>query len=254
MEKATMRVQLLSDLHFEFQRDGGRSLVARCHAPDVDVLVLAGDIAVAEGIESALTLFSERYAQVLYVHGNHEFYGSSRKDVLAHTQEACARLGNVSFLDCKVAEIHGRRFVGAPMWFRESEDTARLRHHLTDYRVIRDYESWVYREHEHAREFLEHEVHAGDVVITHHLPSHACVLPEYQGHPLNCFFVSDMEPLIHEKKPALWMHGHTHGSVDTRVGSTRIVCNPFGYAGREENTGFVEQWVVELGANSEFMR
>ena len=53
-----MRIQLLSDLHFEFQRDNGRTLAQACHAPDVDVLVLAGDIAVADGIAHALELFS----------------------------------------------------------------------------------------------------------------------------------------------------------------------------------------------------
>ncbi len=241
-----MRIQLLSDLHFEFQHDSGRALVAECHAPDVDVVVLAGDIAVGDGIADALTLFSERYPRVLYVHGNHEFYGSTREAVLAHTQEACARLGNVTLLDCDIVEIQGQRFLGTPLWFPKSEDTVRLRRQLTDYRLIRDYDSWVYSEHERARTFHEREVREGDVVISHHLPSQASVLPEYQGDPFNCFFVGDVEQVMRENKPALWMHGHTHGSVDKVVGTTRVVCNPFGYARREENAGFVWQWVVEI--------
>ena len=61
-----MRIQLLSDLHFEFQRDSGRSLAQCCHAHDADVLVLAGDIAVGDDIADALELFSELYPHVVY--------------------------------------------------------------------------------------------------------------------------------------------------------------------------------------------
>jgi len=241
-----MRIQLLSDLHFEFQRDGGRALVERCHVPDVDVLILAGDIAVASGIERALAQFSERYAHVVYVHGNHEFYTSQRAPVLDHTRAACARLGNVHFLDCESVSIGEQRFLGAPLWFAESEDTARLSRYLNDYRVIGDYREWVHREHARARAFFESEVRPGDVVVTHHLPSFGCVVPEFQGHPLNCFFVSDMEHVMRDRRPALWCHGHTHGSVDVMREGTRVLCNPYGYAQREENPGFEPKLVVEL--------
>jgi Icc-related predicted phosphoesterase len=32
-------------------------------------------------------------------------------------------------------------------------------------------------------------------------------------------------------RPALWLHGHTHGSCDYKLGDTRVVCNPMGYPG-----------------------
>ena len=241
-----MRTQLLSDLHFEFHHDGGGTLAADCAAPDVDVLVLAGDIAVAEGIEPALKLFSERYPQVLYVHGNHEFYGSTRSKVVDLTREACARLGNVHWLDCDVVELSGQRFLGTPLWFAASEEATRYKRYLNDFAQIADYETWVYEEHRRARTFLEEELRAGDIVVTHHLPVLASVLQRFKSSPLNCYFVSDLEQLIRERNPALWMHGHTHGSVDLTVGSTRVLCNPFGYVRREENRYFQAQSVIEL--------
>jgi hypothetical protein len=67
------------------------------------------------------------------------------------------------------------------------------------------------------------------VVVTHHLPSQRCVAPQWAGHPLNPFFVCELDALIQERRPAIWIHGHTHDSVDVRVGETRILCNPFGY-------------------------
>jgi len=131
-----MRIQLLSDLHFEFHRDGGAGLVADCAVP-ADVLVLAGDIAVAEGIAPALAMFSERYEHVVYVHGNHEFYGSTRSAVAQITGEACARLGNVHWLDGELVELAGRRFLGAPLWFPESAEATRYRRFMNDFAQIR---------------------------------------------------------------------------------------------------------------------
>jgi predicted phosphodiesterase len=241
-----MRIQLLSDLHFEFHRDHGRSLVDACHASDVDVLILAGDIAVAEGISSALALFAERYPHVIYVHGNHEFYGSDRASVLAHTREACARLSNVHFLDCEAVQLAGRRFLGAPLWFARSAEATRNQRQISDFSLIKDYASWVYDEHERAKAFLESETRAGDIVVTHHLPALPCVLPQYQGDPLNCYFVSDLAHVMRARQPALWMHGHTHGNVDLVCEGTRVVCNPFGYARREENRGFIERLVLDV--------
>ena len=89
-------------------------------------------------------------------------------------------------------------------------------------------------------------MHEGDVVVTHHLPTQLSVHPEYKGSPLNPFFVCEMDPLIFEKRPKLWVHGHTHKSVSKMVGRTRIVCNPFGYARHEENPEFSGVFTVEI--------
>ena len=51
----------------------------------------------------------------------------------------------------------------------------------------------------------------------------------YAESPINRFFVSDETPLILDKKPRLWVHGHTHLTCDYMLGETRVVCNPHGY-------------------------
>lgn len=67
-----MRIQLASDLHLEFLRGyfPGERLIAPAH--QADVLVLAGDI---EKGTAGVELFSDWTTPVLYVLGNHEFYG-----------------------------------------------------------------------------------------------------------------------------------------------------------------------------------
>jgi Icc-related predicted phosphoesterase len=96
------------------------------------------------------------------------------------------------------------------------------------------------------KRLLAAELRETDVVVTHHLPTQRSVPPRFSSSPLNAFFVCDVEELIEERRPRLWMHGHTHTSVDTRIGPTRILCNPFGYAGWELNAGFVDGMFVDL--------
>ena len=244
-----MRIQVLSDLHFEFHADAGASFVASLDARGVDVLVLAGDIAVGKGIGPALDLVCARYADasVVYVHGNHEHYGSHRKDVVTITGAACTRNANLHWLDGDVVDIDGVRILGAPLWFRRpTGDTQYLKVAMSDFTQIRDFESWVYAENERAIAFFERELRRGDIVVTHYLPAEASIAPRWKGDLLNPFFVCDVEPLIRERAPALWIHGHTHDSVDVTVGTTRILANPFGYVRHETNRDFQERAIVEV--------
>lgn len=243
-----MRFHLLSDIHFEFHQDGGRAFVESLDPEGIDVVVLAGDIAVGDGIGPALDLVCRHFAEatVVYVHGNHEFYRSSREAVHAHTRRACDDHANLRWLDCEAVEIGGRRFLGAPLWFPERPEAAHLRRHMTDFTIIESFESWVYDDNARAVAFLKAEVARGDIVVTHHLPSPQSVSPRFVDHPLTPFFVCDVEPLIRDRQPAYWLHGHTHDSLRYAIGDTTVACNPYGYAGHELNPAFTDRLVFEL--------
>ena len=147
-----MRLQLLSDLHFEFHRDHGRSFVDSLEPQGIDVLVLAGDIAVAEGIRPALGLLCQKFhdATVVYVHGNHEFYHSDRATVCHATKHACSENPNLVWLDGTSAEIQGVRFHGASLWFPKTTDDERLKRSLIDIlRSLKEADSRL-----HSRAFL----------------------------------------------------------------------------------------------------
>ena len=57
-------------------------------------------------------------------------------------------------------------------------------------------------------------------------------------------YASNLESFVQEFRPALWIHGHTHESFDYRIGKTRIVCNPRGYASTAENKKFRPDFTV----------
>ena len=86
------------------------------------------------------------------------------------------------------------------------------------------------------------------VVVTHFAPSRGSIAAQFIGSPLNACFVSDLEAQILRWQPALWLHGHVHHSCDYRVGATRVVANPRGYApkGVVENAQFAPEMLIEL--------
>lgn len=95
--------------------------------------------------------------------------------------------------------------------------------------MIPDFKLWVYEECKKAISFLEKNIKERDIVITHHLPSHRSVHPKWKGSLLNNFFVCNLENLILRKKPAYWIHGHTHEEFFYKIGNTTVICNPLGY-------------------------
>ncbi len=254
-----MRLQVLSDIHLT----GGAPAVP---ATAADLVVLAGDIGrPPEAIAWAATLGKP----VLYVPGNHEFYGASLEGTL---RELASRAGgtNVRVLDDEAVVVDGVRFLGSTLWtdFRldgdgEPRETAmrEARRLVRDFSRIRARdggdstftpEQSVARHERHVA-WLEArlaERHRGPtVVVTHHAPSPLSVHPRYAGSPLNAAFVSDLSRVAGGGRAALWIHGHTHDSFDYDLGGTRVVCNPRGYAkdGVNENPRFDAGLVVEVG-------
>ena len=234
-----MKIRVLSDLHLEFMtKPDAAAFVEKLALPgSCDVLVLAGDVSNASGIGAALRLFSGSIP-IVYVVGNHEFYGSSPEQVQALLS------ATPEWLECDSRNMGERRFLGCSLWFpspRRGDKSC-----LNDFRLIRDFEPWVYIRNRASVAWLRESVRPGDVVVTHHLPTPSSIHPRYAGNALNEFFMTDLHDLIVKREPALWIHGHTHDSFDYKIGPTRVVCNPYGYEGSDTNPSFDPMKVVEL--------
>jgi Icc-related predicted phosphoesterase len=256
-----MKILPISDLHFEFHADHGESFVKSL--PEADVVILAGDIAVGKGIVPALRMFHQKYKEVIYVLGNHEFYGHTRGDIHELTKAAGHMYPSLRWLDGQPYVLPGgtayvknedggalnERILGCPLWFRMPPLTDQqyegAKRGMSDFSQIKYFEEWVYEDNRAQVQYLEDSLQEGDIVVTHYLPSFKSVAKEFSGSLLNCFFVCDIEKLILERKPKLWIHGHTHTSCDYMLGATRVVCNPFGYVRLEENSKFNPELIID---------
>lgn len=78
------------------------------------------------------------------------------------------------------------------------------------------------------------------VVVGHHSPSKLSTKPQYEKDVMvNGAYSSDLSDFILDRPQIkAWTHGHTHHKFDYMIGSTRIVCNPRGYIGYEDNAKF----------------
>ena len=244
-----MKALVLSDLHFEFHRDGGLSFLDSL--PSADIALCPGDISSAHGIEEALSLLANMYRHVIFTFGNHEFYGDTIPNVKRRVHQLAERIvedeayGTLHVLDNSTCNIGDQRFVGTTLWFRNDVENHIYANRLSDFSFIKDSES-IYDENEKSIEFLNDTLVEGDIVLTHHLPTPLSISPRFAKSEFNRFFLCDVSELIQERKPKLWVHGHTHDSCDYTFGETRVLCNPFGYVRVDENPKFDDQLILEI--------
>jgi predicted phosphodiesterase len=254
-----LKINILSDLHLS---------LAALELPDneADVVVLAGDIGrPGPAMEWARSL----HKPVIYVAGNHEFYGGTLHGTIQELRHR-AEGSMVCVLDDSQLCLGGVRFLGSTLWTdfllfgdgpdRDAAAEAAVRSMLDFRRIFLDSEhqrlftpldaAALFRRHASwLREALEQPFAGPTVVVTHHAPSARSIEARYEGSLLNACFASNADELVQLGNPALWIHGHMHHSVDYTIGSTRVVSNPRGYCvrGINESPRFDPNFVVEIG-------
>ena len=247
-----MKIHILCDLHVEFG-DFVPPVVG------ADVVVLAGDIHVKNhGLQ---WIFDQNFeVPVLYVLGNHEFYREIFPGLIDQLKVE-AEGTNVRILENDAVEIGGYRFFGCTFWSdmallndQHNSSTAAAKI-MNDYRLIHlsktsrqlapsDTKAWHTKSVRKLTEFFKAGEPQRSIVVTHHAPSIQSIVERYRVHPVSAAFASNMDDFIREHQPPLWIHGHTHESFDYRIGKTRIVCNPRGYASKAENKEFRPDFTV----------
>jgi hypothetical protein len=202
------------------------------------------------------------------VAGNHEFYGSD----LISTYEHLNRLSQgtqIHVLERSEYVHNGVRFLGCTLWsdyrlFDTTEDRAqgidlatKVIRDFTHIKISPDFQD-LFSPAISQLIFLQTVAWLEDcftknrtiptVVISHFAPTRLSISPLFGSSPINSSFVSDLEDRIKDWQPALWLHGHTHGSFDYQVGNTRVICNARGYAkdGINENPEFNGSYVIDL--------
>jgi hypothetical protein len=175
-----------------------------------------------------------------------------------------ARQCAIHLLDGDELILAGVRFLGVTLWTDFSlygsapeqigRAMADAEYGMSDYQAIRSGARLL-----RAREsrdihmaqagWLEHrlkrEFNGPTVVVSHFLPHRISIHAKYQGAWSNPFFASDLDRLV-RPPVSLWIHGHTHESVDAVVNGTRVVCNPRGQVPREPNPAFDPCFVVDV--------
>ena len=250
-----MLIRYCSDFHLE--GFSGRPDVQEAkflpHDPrDSDaVLVLAGDICSKMPVVlDFLEHVESRFLKVIYVPGNHEYYGSSIKDWdKTFDQLAKIRLKNTWYPGTRGAAhevFDGISFVFGTLWAdggRTYSEERAVASAIADFRYI-SLEDRLFRvsdmQHIHRYQkgcmaYLLSQTTNTTVVVSHHLPSYRLCHPRF-GFVHNGGFASTSDHLVNLAN--YWIHGHTHDTIDTVLGTTRVVANPAGYASEKNKSQY----------------
>jgi Icc-related predicted phosphoesterase len=241
-----MKIKLISDIHVEFHRDSGIEFAKTLPIEDIDCLIIAGDFGTRTTFAEPLKILADKVKHIIYVPGNHEYYGSSLQQMNDVLLDMSTQVENLHMLINSSVKIEGINFVGSTCWFEPTADVVLHMHNSNDFKMIQGLNvDSLARLHADCQQFLARNVSTDDIVITHYLPLDQSVDPKWRGSALNCFFVTDCQHLIDSREPRMWCHGHTHASKDFLWGKTRIICNPLGYP-HEGGYQFNENLVIEV--------
>jgi predicted phosphodiesterase len=242
-----MKLQIYSDLHNEFARFDPTT-------SDADVVILAGDIDLkSRGVKWANDEFQ---CPVVYLCGNHEYYGGHIDHTLRKMKEAA--LPHVHVLENQTLILDQVRFLVTTGWtdYTSTGDvqaaTRIAAEWMNDFRVIRADIS--YRRlrpinliaksktaYNWLAQALDTPFDGKTVVITHHAPVADYLSEEHAGH-LAAGYANDWSDLLGGAD--LWIYGHTHVAANFNKNGCHLVSNPRGYP--RENTGFVPDLIIEL--------
>lgn len=256
--------QVMSDLHLS-RKDSFMP-------PDAgaDFFVLAGDLSddMATSIEFAAKVADKHGKPVVFVPGNHEYYGGSMAARLLEGHRLAIKYG-VHLLHNRAIDLCGVRILGSTLWtdfllFNEGFQTLAMhavKSSIDDYTYIFKNKRNLRPEdtlrfHDKALRLLTarldaltEEQYATGIkappvlVVTHQAPARPSIAPEYQADLVTAAFVSDLSDIMLQYRGIkTWAHGHTHTPFDYWVGDTRVVCNPRG----RNVPGFNPDFVVEI--------
>lgn len=276
-----MKIRLVSDTHLDFYSgyDPRMFVVPNEKSKTDEILILAGDVCewkrekmFVDFIEWA----SENFCNVLYVGGNHEFYGLDYFSSKKRIKNLLIGLDNFYFLDleeCKsegFVDLFDHRFIGTTLWtdFNKNNPLAKIQSadFMNDYRLIRngEYKSkknkispqFLYELNRRSGMNLKELVEQSELpvaVITHHAPHELSHDSRYKLDEISfSFFNTNLEDFIfsNSDKIHLWCHGHIHCGKDYQLGETRVVANPAGYPNRagilNENREFSSDFSIVL--------
>lgn len=244
-----MKMKIISDIHLDIYKNKQFMLKNSGES----ILVIAGDLC-----SFSTRLLGLRYIQhylnscktssVLYVLGNHEYYGSSIKLTEAfwfnQGKKSGGRLVVVGHKP-RLVFLKGFYFIGCTLWtdlnYGKSLEIAKQ--NLNDFALITDFQKFPelyyilhmkaiddiktllnsYRNHANIK---KHLCDVKDVIIvTHHPPSRKSV-PILAKPSVNRLFYSNLENFIKTYKIKYWFHGHIHFPSNYFIGKCNILCHP----------------------------
>jgi len=211
-----------------------------------------------------------KYRKVIMIAGNHEHYGNQYEDTIPRIKKEMP--DNVHYLEAESLQIDDVHFFAGTFWTDMDKKNpiamSAIKQFMSDFSVIKHGHSIIVESNYGGKyytnkfspafvadvfketvgllkDFLDEHVDDKVVVVSHHAPSPLSINEKYKDEGLiNYGYMSDLtEFIMDHPQIKYWVHGHMHDPVDYMIDGTRVLSNPRGYSGYEEqaeifNPGF----------------
>lgn len=253
------KIRLLSDIHEEF----GPLNLTQLETDKETILVIAGDFQVSSGPhqQERIAGLCEQFKAVVYVPGNHDYYGGTIQDVDRHWMSFGDEHSNFHYLNPGFAVIDGVRFIGGILWtdLNAGDPLIKLfaQGRMNDYRQIRILDKneggEPYRrkitpndiclinkkQRESMEQWLNEPFDGATIVVTHHAPSLICTENDPRRHRHEpemayCYGNTGLESWFENLPIDMWFHGHIHQWQQNEINEVPIIARPRGYKNHEE--------------------
>jgi len=271
-----MNIDFVSDMHMEINGNVTDQIKFKDGTKN-DVLILAGDTTCYRFFDSKRTDASSRsmrrrfekfivedchrYEYILFIPGNHEYYGFYMEDADEWFED------KLQMIDRRLVMFNNKWFhnnycsiIGSTFWtsFSDPSDPFQwnikrsVEDGMNDYHVIKkvkDVKETIdadYTQELHRKSFeyikLCHENHNADiakrklVIATHHGPSmksHSSL--RFKDNDLKFGYLSEYGNWIADTSIDAWIHGHTHHNVEYMINECRVTSAMYGYLGHDRS-------------------
>lgn len=258
----------MSDLHLEFYQGKYPPPPKKCG----DVLVLAGDIHIGADAIPWIETCANVFDNVIYIAGNHEFYGKTMHKVIQEIPSSLAGysvgkdykltklfdpISNVHFLNNDSITIDNIKFIGSTLWSKASPF---CKFNINDFNKITykypdgygKFSTEMATELFYKNKFwikTEIDPQLINVIVTHHAPSYSSTHPIFltnKHKENNTAFATDILNEFENYTIAAWIHGHMHNTSEYVEYGVPVYCNPYGYENNAINPDFSWEKTIEV--------
>lgn len=214
-----------------------------------ETLILAGDLREfgnrnGGDLLDKLRTICSIFKKVIFVPGNHEYYGSYINTVDINIKQRLYDVNNFLLLqNGEYIDIGDVRIIGATLWSDITDCREIAKYLMSDYSCIFVKDGDKKARLLNPNDTLDlHHIHLASIkkslyewsgpsiVVTHHTPSFKSISPGFEDSLLNPAFLNELEL---EKWPTYWIHGHVHSRHNYMHNGCNVLCNPVGYKGEE---------------------
>lgn len=266
-----MKTLILSDLHYDYNSyklDSDIIYGFENEINNTDLVLIAGDIGGSSEVEQKILdrLQSKitGNTKVCVVCGNHLGYDkfsttsafkNIKENQLLDLRTKYAK-DNIFYLENDFVDLGRYAVIGCCLYtdfslhgikYSSKRDAGMM---MNDFRyvltmdcnngVIRnvipdDYEKWFNNSVEYIKKMCKRFENKKIILLTHFLVTPQSISPKYITNELNPFYCTNLEQLLLDNPNiVLVASGHSHEPSDIQVGDTRVILEPYGYYGREQ--------------------